>query len=222
MGATHYSKEVRREVLHMGALGKTYPEIQEKFPVPKSTLSYWFKNAGKKPDRTRQLEHLKKARVLAVETIHKHKEERLTLATNSAKKELALLPLKNKSMRKALLAMLYWAEGAKAQMRFVNTDPMLAKLYLTLLRSSYSLDESKIRVRLHLHYYHKHRESIAFWSKLLEVPESQFGKIYVKKRSVLKRFRKNFQGICSIGYSGSSILRELLSLGRQIAQKYGE
>lgn len=225
MGASHYSKEVHREVLRMGKIGKTYPEIQKKFPIPKSTLSTWFKNAGKKPDRTRQLEHLKRIRPIAVATIHRKKEARVTLATDVATKELNRLPLKNKSVQKALLAMLYWAEGAKSDrtgLRFVNTDPVLAKLYISLLRLTYTLDESRIRIRLHLHYYHRHREAIAFWSKLLGVPSSQFGKIYVKKRSVLKRFRKNFQGICFINYFDGAIRRELLSLGQQIAQKYAE
>ncbi|KKW38989.1 MAG: hypothetical protein UY89_C0035G0014 [Parcubacteria group bacterium GW2011_GWA1_54_9] len=121
--------------------------------------------------------------------------------------------------------MLYWAEGAKSDMtglRFVNTDPVLAKLYISLLRSTYALDERRIRIRLHLHYYHKHREAITFWSKLLKVPNSQFGKIYVKKRSVQRRFRKNFQGICFINYFDGAIRRELLSLGQQVAQKYAE
>ncbi|OGG62341.1 hypothetical protein A3I46_02695 [Candidatus Kaiserbacteria bacterium RIFCSPLOWO2_02_FULL_54_13] len=209
----------------MGKLGKTYPEIREKFPIPKSTLSTWFKNAGKKPDRTRQLEHLKRIRPIAVATIHRKKEARVALATGIATRELNRLPLKNKSIQKALLAMLYWAEGAKSDMtglRFVNTDPVLAKLYISLLRSTYALDERRIRIRLHLHYYHKHREAITFWSKLLKVPNSQFGKIYVKKRSVQRRFRKNFQGICFINYFDGAIRRELLSLGQQVAQKYAE
>ena len=223
MGATHYSKEVRRAVLRMGKLGKTYPEIREKFFIPKSTLSVWFKNAGRKPDRARQLEHLKRIRPIAVATIHRNKEGRVALATGIAEKELERLPLKNKSVQKAFLAMLYWAEGTKsdnAGLRFVNTDPVLAKLYISLLRSAYSLDESRVRIRIHLHYYHRHREATAFWSKLLGVPGSQFGKIYVKKRSVLKRFRRNFQGICFINYFDRAVRRELLSLGQQIAQKY--
>lgn len=223
MGATRYSNETRREVLRMGKSGRTYAEIREKFLIPKSTLSVWFKNAGKKPDRTRQLEHLKRVRLIAFVTIHRNKERRVALATGIAEKELGQLPLKNKSVQKAFLAMLYWAEGTKsdkAGLRFVNTDPALAKLYISLLRSAYSLDESRIRIRIHLHYYHRHHEAIAFWSKLLDVPSSQFGKIYVKKRSVLKRFRKNFQGICFINYFDSAIRRELFSLGQQIAQKY--
>lgn len=223
MGATRYTKETKSEVLRMGKLGKTYTEIREKFPIPKSTLSVWFKNAGKKPDRARQLEHLKRIRPIALATLHRHKEERVALATGIAGKELGLLSLKDKSVQKAFLAMLYWAEGTKsdqAGLRFTNTDPVLAKLYISLLRSAYSIDESRIRIRLHLHYYHEHREAVSFWSKLLGVPSSQFGKIYDKKRSVQKRFRKNFQGICFINYADSSIRRELLSLGQQIAQKY--
>lgn len=225
MGATRYTKEVKKVVLRMGMSGKTYTEIREKFPIPKSTLSVWFKNAGKKPDRTRQLEHLKRVRPIALATIHRNKEKRVALATGIAEKELKQLPLKNKSVQKAFLAMLYWAEGTKSDqtgLRFTNTDPVLAKLYISLLRSAYSIDESRIRIRLHLHYYHKHREAISFWSELLEVPSSQFGKIYDKKRSVQKRFRKNFQGICFINYFDGAIRRELLSLGQQIAQKYAE
>lgn len=226
MGATRYSKETKRKVLRMGESGKTYTEIREKFPIPKSTLSVWFKNAGKKPDRTRQLEHLKRVRPIALAVIHRHKEERLEQAAENAGKELKRLSLKNKGTQKALLAMLYWAEGGKSErasgLRFVNTDPVLAKLYISLLRLAFPLDESRIRIRIHLHYYHLHRDAITFWSKLLGVPSSQFGKIYVKKRSIQKRFRKNFQGICFINYFDGAVRRELLSLGQQIAQKYTE
>ncbi len=100
MGARRYSNEVRRTVLRMGKAGKTYTEIRERFPIPKSTLSVWFKNAGKKPDRTRQLEHLKRARALALVTIHKNKAERLSRAAELAAEELKRLPLKDKSVQK--------------------------------------------------------------------------------------------------------------------------
>ncbi|MEK7515349.1 MAG: hypothetical protein AAB555_00235, partial [Patescibacteria group bacterium] len=152
----------------------------------------------------------------------KRKEENIELAKVRAQKLL------NSQRREdvIILAMLYWAEGGKSEraggLKFTNTDPALAKLYISLLRLAYQLDESRIRVRLHLHYYHRHREAVAFWSKLLDVPSSQFGKIYVKKRSVLKRFRKNFQGICFINYFDGAVRRELLSLGQQIAKKYAE
>jgi len=116
--------------------------------------------------------------------------------------------------------MLYWAEGAKHEkvsgLIFVNTDPKLLELFISLLRNCYELDEKKFRVRLHLHYYHPIKETRQFWSKLLEIPESQFTKTLIKRRSLKKRFRKNFHGICILSYLSSSIRKEILALGYAI------
>ena len=220
MGATRYSKEVKQKVLRMGMSGRTYPEIQKKFPIPKSTLSVWFKNAGKKPDRTRQLEHLKIARIAAAKAKRFIRQQWVDQASESGKTIAREVNVQNKAVAKALLAMLYWAEGAKYDgvygLQFVNTDPHLMRLYLQLLRRSYKVDESRFRVRLHLYYYQSHRNAIAFWSKELGIPTSQFGKIYVKKRSERKRFRKNFQGICFVKCPDNFARVELLALGKAL------
>lgn len=124
---------------------------------------------------------------------------------------------------KSLLAMLYWAEGTKGGSGgpiFTNTDPVLLYLYLRLLRMAYPIKESRLRIRIHIHHYHNPEASIRFWSRILGVPRSQFGKIYVKKRSTRKKFRENFQGICFIKYFDTAIRRELLALGTLIAEKY--
>lgn len=218
-----YSEETKAGVLALGASGKTYREIQSLYPVPKSTLSHWFKHAGHFHDRSRQLTHLKKARAAALVTIRRQKQERIENAARAALKAAESTPLQNISVAKSLLAMLYWAEGTKSDRSsgatFVNTDPELLRLYTSLLRSSFALDESRFRVRLHLHNYHKPLLTLRFWSHLLEIPESQFGKIYVKKRSTRRSFRRNFRGICTVVYHDSSVRRELLALGRSLAQK---
>ena len=119
--------------------------------------------------------------------------------------------------------MLYWAEGAKGEksgpIKFANTDPALAFLFISLLRSAYLLDEKKFRVRLHLHYYHNHTEAVAYWSNLLRVSKSQFGKIHVKKRSARKRFRKNFAGICFVVYHDTNVRDELTAIARAIGSQ---
>lgn len=224
MAGIRYSLDIRKRVLALGARGKTYTEIREQYPIPKSTLSSWFNGVGigGKLDRPQQLAHLKRARVAAVAAIHRKKAERLATAQSYALERLAGLSLADTNMLTALLAMLYWAEGSKGDrgsMVFANTDPLLASLYLRLLRTAFPLDESKLRVRLHLHHYHGHVAARAFWSKLLEVPESQFGKIYIKKRSVRKKFRRNFQGICFVVYHDASVRREVLAFGRLLAEK---
>lgn len=116
--------------------------------------------------------------------------------------------------------MLYWAEGSKTipGLKFTNTDPVLIKMYLTMVRSCYPIDEKRIKIGLRIRHYHKPNGILNFWSNLLDVPVSQFWKIHVKKRSVQKRFRKNFQGICFVYYPSAAIQREVLALGQLIAQ----
>jgi len=200
----------------------TYAQIQEIYPIPQGTLSYWFKKVGGIRSSERKVKDLEKARSFAAETNRRKKQERLDSAKAQAQASLTNLPLENKDVLKAQLAMLYWAEGSKSDNKpavFVNSDPKLAFLYITLLRAVFAIDESRFRIELRVHYYHKWRETRQFWSELLQVPESQFARIYVKKRGKRKRFRKNFRGICTIIYSDVQIRRELLSLGELFADK---
>lgn len=221
MPGKRYSKNFKEQVLSLGASGKTYAEIQQEFPIPKSTLSVWFSKAGRIPDRTRQLEHLRRARLISNQVVRRNKEIRFEDAKIKARKDASALPLEMKSVGRSLLAMLYWAEGGKqdGNLKFTNTDPVLSLLFLSLLRRCYEVQESRIRIALHVHHYHDHNDVRRFWSQKLNVPESQFWKIYVKKRSEDKEYRRNFKGICHIHYASSAIQRELLALGVEIASK---
>ena len=128
-----------------------------------------------------------------------------------------------KNDKKALLAMLYWAEGAKGRndiVNFANTDPQLTELFIFLLRESYQLDESKFRVRIHLHYYHNEARVKKFWSELLNIPISQFGKTYWKKRGTNKIYRKNEAGICFVRYNSMALKEEIMSYARNVANYF--
>lgn len=139
---------------------------------------------------------------------------------NKISQEIKKYPLKDFGFLKSMLAVLYWAEGSKYEgvsgLQFTNTDPDLAKFFITLLRKCYKLNESKFRIRLHLHYYHKARESKRFWAKLLRIPLDQFASVYVKKRSRKKRFRKNFMGICLMRYLDSNVRKDLMEINHQL------
>lgn len=124
-----------------------------------------------------------------------------------------------KENNKALLSMLYWAEGSKGRkdiVTFANTDPQLTKLFIYLLRNSFVLDESKLRVRVHLHYYHNENKVKKFWSKLLRIPISQFGKTYWKKRGENKIYRKNMAGICFVRYNSLALKEEIMFYARNL------
>lgn len=211
----------------MISAGRSYREVREKLGMPKSTLSTWFGKTLKRPiDKKALLKHLANIRKLAVPAVknkwRRIREEQDQLVKTKMEKEIKSYPLENVGFYKSLLATLYWAEGAKHKhvsgLNFVNTDPKLLLLYITLLRKCYKINESKFRIRLHIHYYHKIKKVKKFWSKTLNVPLSQFNKSYIKKRSVTKRFRKNFSGICFVKYLDSNLRRELMELNNQLWQ----
>jgi hypothetical protein len=219
-----YSSDTKKKAALLHRKGVAYEVIREKLGIPKSTLSTWFgKNPRTPSDRKKQRAHLARIRVLASEAKHRIRQERLKHVSAMGVKEAHRVDLSDRATAKALLAMLYWAEGAKDEkagsVKFANTDPALALLFIKLLRSAYALDEKKFRVRLHLHHYHSHRASLDFWSKLLQVPKSQFGKIHVKKRGAHKRFRRNFSGICFIVYHDTNVRDEMMAIARAVGSR---
>ena len=215
-----YDSHTREQVTALRAAGKTYGEIQQQFPIPKSTLSAWLGEKYKHLfSRSVQLTHLKKIRKLAAVALRRARNQRHALATERAHSSTRAILLADKDILKALLAMLHWAEGTKrdgAGLRFANTDQRMMLLYLLLLRKCFLIDEKRLRVRLHIHYYHEKKKTIKFWSDLLGIPKTQFWKTYIKKRSEKKRFRKNAMGICFLYYPGDIIRKELLEMGYAI------
>lgn len=222
MRGTLYSQDTREKVARLRQEGKTYAEIRKLYNVPKSTLSNWL---GKKYagifDTEARLEHLKKIRKLSASTLRKAKIDRDEVHAARGRNFAQSLPSHNPALQKALLAMLYWAEGKKGggALVFANTDPRLVLLYITMLRNCFTIDESKLRARVHLHYYHNKKESLRYWSELLKIPVDQFGKLYIKKRSRSKKFRQNFKGICFVIYSNTGFLKEMLALGEALGSR---
>lgn len=224
MSGNRYSQTIKDEVDQLRKEGKTYAEIRKIHPIPKSTLSVWLgeKYAGIF-DKAAQYEHLKKIRILAVKTLQGNKIARDIIHSARGIKVVQSLPMRDKNFQKALLAMLYWAEGTKHErngaVTFANTDPRMMRLYISMLRNCFDIDESRLRVRLHLHYYHNKKESIRYWSELLNVHPSRFGKLYIKKRSKTRKFRRNFKGICFVIYGSTGMFKEILALGQAIGDQ---
>ncbi|MBI5456256.1 hypothetical protein HY969_00790 [Candidatus Kaiserbacteria bacterium] len=224
MSGNRYSQTEKNAVEKLRKKGMTYAEIRAIHPIPKSTLSIWL--GEKYPaffDENARLEHLKSIRGLSAAKLRRDKMARDAVHASRGVTTAQKLPIENEEFQKALLSMLYWAEGTKHKatcaLIFANTDPRLITLYLTMLRNCFDIDEKKIRVRLHLHYYHRKKETRRYWSKLLDVPETQFGKLWIKPRSKTKKFRQNFKGICIVKYGGVALLKEVLALGEAICDR---
>jgi len=83
--------------------------------------------------------------------------------------------------------------------------------FVKLIRNSYRLDESKFRVLIHIHEYHDESGIKDFWSKITNIPLTQFSKSY-KKSNTGKRTRNNYMGTIRIRYYDYKIALELRSL----------
>jgi hypothetical protein len=120
----------------------------------------------------------------------------------------------DKNIYELLCSMLYICEGntgVESGVRFMNSDPYLIRLFLYLLRNSFTIDERKFRVCLHLHGYHNKNSQIDFWSKTTGISIGQFLKPYQKK-STKKRIREGYQGCVSIRYYDNKVGQELQSI----------
>jgi hypothetical protein len=217
-----YIKEIKTKAKKLREQGISYNQLQKMLGIPKSTLSAWFSpSLGMPFNRKQLLQHLARIRPLASKAKTKIRLDELEIIKSKAKIEINKYSIKNKTFQKSLMAMLYWAEGSKhskvSGLIFTNTDPKMVNLFISMLRNCYKIDESKLHIRLHLHYYHKIKVVRDFWSRLLQIPTTQFSPVFIKKRSRNKRFRKNFMGICFLHYSEGKIRKEILEIGYAIS-----
>lgn len=211
-----WSSDVKSKARELRTSGLSYGNISKQLKVSKSTLHGWIFDL-KQSNFDREA-HLKEIRKLAVEANSKKRETRLTNIRVRVANQVSTYPFEDDKYIKSLASVLYWAEGAKSRgsIIFANTDPKLSLLFITLLRKGYSVDESKFRIRLHLHSYHNVNKTKKFWSDLLQVPLEKFEKIYIRPRSLTKKFRENFAGICFIKYHSEDLRYEILETASQI------
>ena len=219
----NWPSEIKDKARNFRKSGLSYGEISRNLGIARSTLFEWISDI-KRPGfstEAERLKHLGKIRILAAKAIREKRKRRLEDIQKKVLDEIQDFPLEDPGYLKSLLSMLYWAEGSKGRgtVAFANTDPELSRLFLTLLRKCCPIDETKLRVRLHLHYYHPIKKTRNFWSEILDIPLHRFGKIYIKKRSQTKRFRKNFAGICFIKYHSEDLRFELLERGKLVARR---
>jgi hypothetical protein len=126
----------------------------------------------------------------------------------------------NKTSAKILLALLYWSNGSKYPssnfIAFSNSDANLVKTFLNLLRSTFPIKESKIRIHLQFYKNQDIKKLIQYWSKLLEIPKVQFYKPTVT-RPPKKISRSDFFGTCTIRYYSLDLLLTIMGIYEEVA-----
>lgn len=123
---------------------------------------------------------------------------------------------------KILTSILYWCEGNKYPssnfIAFCNSDTDLVETFLRLFRLGFHPDEKGIRVHLQIHDIHNKEKIISFWSKILEIPGSQFLKPTITKPTKNMK-RRDYRGTCTIRYYDVSLLIEITGIYKEFSKK---
>jgi len=126
----------------------------------------------------------------------------------------------NKTSARILLALLYWSNGSKYPssnfIAFSNSDANLVKTFLNLLRSTFPIKESRIRIHLQLYKTHNIKKAVQYWSRLLEIPKTQFYKPTVTKPPK-KISRSDYFGTCTIRYYSLDLLLTIMGIYEEVA-----
>jgi hypothetical protein len=93
-----------------------------------------------------------------------------------------------------------------------NTNPVYLKVFLTWMRATFDIDESRLRATLYLHDGLDLEAATAFWSTLLDIPISQFTKPYRAVPDSSIRSTKHIYGCPSVRYASSHLLRRVMAM----------
>ncbi|TSC52688.1 MAG: Uncharacterized protein LiPW41_58 [Parcubacteria group bacterium LiPW_41] len=221
---------MRERVIALRKKGYSFLQINRALGsnIPKSTISFWLKgielsNLQKQKLETKRVKDLKVARQKALEVKKEKRKKYLENLLNENKWVIG--ELNDKKTKKITLAMLYLAEGSKTKKGSItigNSDPLIIKLFLNLLRSCYEVDESKFRCTLQCRDDQNIEKLEIFWSKLTNIPLSCFYKARVDPRSINKKSRKmNYKGVCRIDYFSANIFNEFLVIFEILRKNMG-
>ena len=108
---------------------------------------------------------------------------------------------------------LYWAEGYKAKksggVDFANSDPTMIVVFMRFLRTCYKIDENRLRILLYSYSDQNTDKLIHYWSKLTDIPKSQFTKPYIRT-DFRTNGRKMPYGLIHVRYSDKKLLFDIL------------
>lgn len=211
----------KEQAIALRKQGYSYNEISQKLKVAKSTCSLWLKGVKLRKDAIHRLvDRQEQGRANGALTLRQYREERDNYIQQKVDKSLINFVF-TPQVGKLLCAALYWGEGAKTKswLNFTNSDPRMIKVYLSLLRNYFGVDEEKFRALLHLHGYHNVKKQKLFWSKVTGISEERIS-IYEKPNSGIN-IKQGYPGCISIRYYDVRLAKEIGFLYNSLVGKFG-
>ena len=201
----------KEEAIRLRKQGKSYNDICSELGMSKSTLSSWFKGIDfSEGVRKSLIEESKRTSSARIIELNKIRGIALKASYEVAEQEAIGELEKYKDNPLFIAAIIaYWGEGDKVkngQVRLINVDPKMIKLFKTFLLDVCGVPNEKIYVALYIYHDLDEQGCKSFWSK--ETGVTRFHKTMVLPS---RHKRKKVQnGICSIGVSNTYLKRKML------------
>lgn len=107
--------------------------------------------------------------------------------------------------------MLYWAEGNKKRsVGITNSDSELIRFMMKWFRIVCNVCDSRFKIYLNIHSGQDDYQIKKFWSSVINLPVSQFGKSYIKKEGTGHRKNILYNGTIKIQVCDKNLLYKIL------------
>lgn len=199
-----YSNKVINNIKTLRSFGKSIPEISRICAVSKTTALRHSKNVNILPQYYQSwLNKRKSSKILS--------DKNWEIAQNNAKKLIKNISIKDIAI---IGAMLYWAEGAKKDFSFCNSDPEMIKLLIYSLKTQFNICHDDIKISIRIYEDLNKNECIKYWSRVVGFNLKDNVSINILKGS--KKGKLEY-GMCRIRViKGGSILKSYKSLTSRI------
>lgn len=207
--------EKKEQAQRLRLAGQSIKDIAQKLSVSKGSVSLWCRQIVLTEQQISSIQKrgFKKNERGRLVGALANKQKRLNII--SQLRTSGMQQVGNLSHRELILvaSALYWAEGAKTSSRFVfvNSSPEMILLMFHSLVRVFGIKREDIRVGIQINHIHVHRiqDVLKFWSKLLNLPLSQFDNPYYIYASPKKVYSNmdSYQGTVRLKVKKSSVLQ---------------
>ena len=160
--------------------GWSYSDISNQLNIPKSTLSGWFRSTPYTPNKKVQ------ARIKTGQGTYGVRRHTERLAEVEALKDQGFKEVGEMSKRDLwMIGIGLWlGEGSKTieQIRLVNSDPNIIRLFIRWLREICNLEDTNITIAMHLYPDSNEQACRQYWMSITQLPVAQFRKTQIDLR----------------------------------------
>lgn len=208
MGKKKTGKGQIKKIINLRQRGYSLPEISRVVRIPKTTVYRYIKDIKILP---RYLSEWAGKRGGSI----KRKRIKEKLAFLEGIKFVGELSKREKIL---FLCALYWAEGSKKDFSLSNTDPQLVKVFVSMLRETWRLDNSRLRISVRMYEDLDREKCLSYWAYVVGIPKDKFVGVNIlsgKKKGKLE------YGMCRVRVlKGGDLLKKINGINKAIGKIY--